>query len=423
MKIFPILVCKGREIKKEELQKRIKELRENILPEVEILKEKIANNENDILNLEKYISETDVILLYKPKLGLGNLVVKIVQFNLPVILFNEIGSPWTALDALEYVYSSKNVYVAIDYEDINLQVKLLGIKKKINNTRFLVLNADSPQWERWICRVLGGIKKIKEKFGIEIIPIKGDEIIEIWNSVDKNRIKKLANNWMRNAERIIEPTKGDIEKVARLYVVFKELLNKRNAQGLTLAYAENVWKGPLPVPCVAYMSLRDEGVPCACEGDIISLITMTILHYLVNKPSFMGNISVDVKNSILKISHCVAPSKMAGYDKKAHQYILRNQHWGPPPGVLSAFVKMNTNQEVTICRLDGKLENMIITTGRIMKCQDLKGHCRHTVSIKVKDARNFIRNTSGNHHVMIYGNYIKELKKLNRVLDIITIEI
>lgn len=145
---------------------------------------------------------------------------------------------------------------------------------------------------------------------------------------------------------------------------------------------------------------------------------MTILHYLGNKPGFMGNIFIDMKKSYLTIIHCVIPTKMAGYDEKAHQYILRDQHWG-----LSAYVKMKTNQKVTVCRLDGKLENMVITTGNIMKCEDLKGNCRHTVSIRIKDVRNFIQNTSGNHHVMIYGDYIKELKKLNKLLGVNTIKV
>ncbi len=362
-------------------------------------------------------------MLYKPHLGLGNCVVKISEFNRPVIIFNKKGSVWTPLDALEYVYAKKNISVAIDYEDINSQMRVLIAKKKINNTRLLVLNADSPQWERWIRRIPGGINKIREKFGITVGLVKNDELMSTWERVNKERIKKVADIWIRNAQKIIEPSKSDVEKVARLYLVFKELLDKRNAQGLTLAYAENVWKGPLPVPCVAYAFLRDEGIPAACECDISSLITMTILHYLVNKPSFMGNIRVDVKSNILKISHCVAPTKMAGYDKKAHPYILRNQHWGPPPGILSAFVKMKTNQEVIVCRLDGKLANMIVTTGRIVKCQDLKGYCRNAVSIKVKDAKNFIHNTSGNHHIMIYGDDVRALKRLNKLLDITTIDV
>ncbi|MEM3465067.1 MAG: hypothetical protein QW566_01210 [Candidatus Jordarchaeales archaeon] len=56
-----------------------------------------------------------------------------------------------------------------------------------------------------------------------------------------------------------------------------------------MAYGDN----PLPVPCFAYVTLRDEAVPAACEADIISLLSMIILHYLTGKPSFMGNTLAD----------------------------------------------------------------------------------------------------------------------------------
>ncbi|MGQ9597535.1 MAG: hypothetical protein ACUVQY_04280 [Thermoproteota archaeon] len=125
----------------------------------------------------------------------------------------------------------------------------------------------------------------------------------------------------------------------------------------------------------------------------------------------MGNVFVDLKNNILTISHCVAPTKMAGYDKPALPYVLRNQHWGLPAGVLSAFVPIDSNQEVTVCRLDGELKNMLIARGVIGECQDLEGYCRNTVSIKISDVRRFIHSTSGNHHVMVYGDYRKELRE------------
>ncbi|MEM3648125.1 MAG: hypothetical protein QW506_03045 [Thermoproteota archaeon] len=148
-----------------------------------------------------------------------------------------------------------------------------------------------------------------------------------------------------------------------------------------MAYGDN----PLPVPCFAYVTLRDEAVPAACEADIISLLSMIILHYLTGKPSFMGNTLADLENNRLMISHCVAPTKMAGYDEPALPYVLRNQHWGLPAGVLSAFVPMNPGQEVTVCRLDGELKNMLITKGVIEECRDLEGYCRNTVSIRISD--------------------------------------
>lgn len=91
MKLLPILVCRKGEIGIDDFQRRIKELNRNILSEVQVLKEKIINDESDIVNFEKYTVEADFILLYKLHLGLGNCVIKISEFNCPLILFNKIG--------------------------------------------------------------------------------------------------------------------------------------------------------------------------------------------------------------------------------------------------------------------------------------------------------------------------------------------
>jgi L-fucose isomerase-like protein len=140
----------------------------------------------------------------------------------------------------------------------------------------------------------------------------------------------------------------------------------------------------------------------------------------------MGNTFVDLSNNIFMLSHCVAPTKMAGYDKSPHPYILRDQHWDIPLGSVSASVALEPGQEVTVSRLDGQLKNMLITKGEIADCQDLKdqNYCRITVKIKLGDSiRKFIGKTSGNHHIMVYGDHREEIRALNELFEITTTEV
>jgi hypothetical protein len=420
LKVLPVIVCREEQIKDIDFQKRIEELKKNISTKARVLEGFAISSEKGLIRLEDRVSEADVVILYKPSLGLGSCVVKIVESNLPVILFDEEGAVWTLLDALEYVYPRNNVWIAADYGDLNFRLKILEARKNIGNTKLLVLNADYPHWERWLMRVPGGLNTIKKMFGIEVKYVRSEEVVRRWQEVGEERVRGIVEEWMGNAEKIIEPSRSDVEKVARLYLVMKDLLSEKGAQGLTMAYGDN----PLPVPCFAYVKLRDEGIPAACEADIISLITMVILHYVTGKPSFMGNLRhVDPNNNTLMISHCVAPTKMAGYDEPARPYVLRNQHWGPPAGVLSAFVPMNTGQEVTVCRLDGELKSILITRGVIEECRDLEEYCRNTVSIRISDVKKLIHTTSGNHHVMVYGDHREEIRELNKLLGVTTIEI
>jgi hypothetical protein len=156
LRVLPVIVCREEQVRDIDFQKGMEELRKNISTEIRILKECIINGEKDLVKLEERVSEADVILLLKPGLGLGSCVVKIVESNLPVILFNKEGSVWTPLDALEYVYPRNNVWVAADYEDLDFRLKILEARKNIGSTKLLVLNADYPHWERWLMRVPGG---------------------------------------------------------------------------------------------------------------------------------------------------------------------------------------------------------------------------------------------------------------------------
>ncbi|MDI6805538.1 MAG: hypothetical protein QMD20_02610 [Candidatus Bathyarchaeia archaeon] len=47
------------------------------------------------------MAKADGILIYKPHLGLGDCIVKISEYGLPTILFNDEGMVNNPLDALE----------------------------------------------------------------------------------------------------------------------------------------------------------------------------------------------------------------------------------------------------------------------------------------------------------------------------------
>ncbi len=421
LKVLPILVCRKGQVKENFIEEKMKQLGENLKVDVQILKDVIVNEEGDTTRLKENVEKADVILLYKPHLGLGNCVVKISDYNLPIILFNDEGMINNPLDALEYVYPKEEVWVAIDYQDINNYFSALSTKKKMEQTKILILNADYPHWERFLCRIQGGREAIKEKLGIELEYVKSEDVIKRWKNMDEKLAKSMVEKWMKEAEKIVEPEEKDIMAVAKLYLVMKDLLEEKNAHAITMAYGEN----PLPVPCVAYTNLRDIGVPSACEADIISLLLMIILNYIAEKPCFMGNTFIDMADEALIISHCVCPRKMEGYNANAGPYTLRRYHRENFTGSLTAFVKMKVGQEVTICRLSGDLKSMLIANGVIADCVEMgdNAYCRVKAKVKIKNPKEFIHKTSGNHHVMVYGDYREQLRKLNEVLSIATIEV
>ncbi len=421
LKVLPVLVCRKEQAYKNFMNEKLKQLKKSLKVDVQILNGIEVYDDKDVQLLNEYVAKADVILVYKPHLGLGNCIVKISEYSLPIILFNDEGLVNNPLDALEFIYSRGKVWVAVDYQDLNNYLIGLSAKKKLAQTKILILNADYPHWERFLYRVNGGAEAIKQKLGIELEYVKSEEVIERWKNVSSERIQPLVENWTKEAERIVEPDEKDVVAVARLYLVMKDLLEEKQAKGITMAYGQS----PLPVPCFAYTNLRDEGVPSACEADIISLLSMIMLNYITGKPSFMGNTFVDTTDEALVISHCVCPRKMEGYDTNPEPYTLRRYHKEEFTGSLTAYVKMEISREVTICRLSGDLKSMLVARGTIVDCVDSDAYeyCRIKAKVKIENPRKFVHKASGNHHVMVYGDCRNQLKSLNETLGITTIEV
>jgi hypothetical protein len=282
LKILPVVVCRKEQIRENFVDEKLKQLMKILKVDVQVLKGIDVYEEKDVQFLTEYAAKADVILLYKPHLGLGNCVAKISEYNLPIILFSDEGLVNNPLDALEYVYPQKNVWVAVDYQDLNTYLTALSARKKLAQTKVLILNADYPHWERFLRRVHGGREAIKEKLGKELEYVKSEEVIKRWENISAERFRPLVENWAKEAKEIVEPEEKDIVSVAKLYLMMKDLLKEKNTKAITMAYDVS----PLPVPCFAYTNLRDEGVPSACEADIISLLSMIMLNYIADKPCY-----------------------------------------------------------------------------------------------------------------------------------------
>ena len=413
--------------KKREQERKIREILEKSeenLEKAKILKPIMIREKEDfekLMLMNTQLEEIDVFLIFKKCLGFGIEIAKLAEKGKPIIIFQEQDTPNLAFDAIEYTANKREVFAALSFKDINETLKFLEVKKKMENTKILILCSDFPFYHERIKPKSANSKTIESKLGVKLEEVTYEEFLEKWNSVSQRKAKALAKEWVSKAEKVIEPTENDVLLVARLYLAIKSMLKERKANALTLIYGES----PFPVPCLAYTYLRDEGIPAACEGDVNSLLMMILLHYLAEKPAFMGNtVLADIKNNIIAVSHCVVPTKMRGYLSEPLPYILRSYHGLKFRGSVTAYCQLEKGRKVTIARFNNNLTKIFVCTGKILSCKDYEDPqlCRAVVKIKVKSVRDFLNKTFGNHHVVVYGNYVRELRKIGDLLDIEVIE-
>jgi L-fucose isomerase-like protein len=165
---------------------------------------------------------------------------------------------------------------------------------------------------------------------------------------------------------------------------------------------------------MAMSMLRDRGVPSGCEMDIPGLLTMILLDKISRKAAFLGNIvRADPKKNVIKISHCILPSRMHGYDAKPLPYVLRDFHG--KKGV-TAFTAVSPGTKVTLARAQRNLERIFALEGEVISSEDTT-FCRNTLTVEIDNVRQFIRQAEGNHHALVIGQYKEALGELCNLLD------
>jgi hypothetical protein len=76
---------------------------------------------------------------------------------------------------------------------------------------------------------------IEKEFGTRVIRIPFEEIDDLYKKADKEKAKKFADRWIKNAQKVVEPTREEIEKSGAMYLAMKELMRKHGAEVSTAA--------------------------------------------------------------------------------------------------------------------------------------------------------------------------------------------
>jgi hypothetical protein len=161
--------------------------------------------------------------------------------------------------------------------------------------------------------VVGGSpdKKIEELFGTSMQGIDFPEISAAYKNADSSRARKWSERWIKEAAKIIEPSRLDIEQSAVIYIAMLDLMEKHSARAITVNCLGGFYGGHLPAyPCLGFMQLNNDGYVGACEADQRSTITMLLMTYLVNRPGFISDPVIDTAKNQIIYAHCVAPTRV-----------------------------------------------------------------------------------------------------------------
>ena len=290
-------------------------------------------------------------------------------------------------------------------------LRALRVKKFLRDSKFIYIgeipsfSAPKGPWD---------FSLLEDKLGVRVRHIETNEFLRVFDSIPREKAEEELKKWRRNFEKVVEPSEEDLLKVMRIYLALRNLCEREDANGVTINCGRFTEERPL-VPCLAFARLIDEGIMCACEGDITAMISMLILHAVSGNPVLMGNFGYkpgmfEAKEGEVTIEHDIIPLSMA-----STKFIIRDYH-GRKFGV-TGYADIKRGMPITLLNVSTTLDKMMVIEGRVKMSED-GIHCRVIVHMDVKgDVNEIPKILVGSQHVsMTFGHWLAPLKKVGELL-------
>jgi L-fucose isomerase-like protein len=377
------------------------------LTDVEFVEAGLVQTDQQLAAAKELFKSVDGILVIHLTMGIGAQLQSLMELGIPVVLFAlpYSGHEWHTIAGWQRQGKLIEVYPSSKVEDVLVAIRPFRAIHRLKEAR--ILNVNQGPADAAYC------KAIQEKFGTEIVSLNLPDLQKAYDAADRSEAMADARRWIKEAQKIVEPTKEEILRSSLMYVAMRNLLAERGAVAITMnCLGMGLIQRGMGYPCLGFVRLNNMGLGGICEADLKSSMTHLIFVYLVGKPGFVSDPVFDVSSNSIIHAHCVAATQMEGPDTRPSPYHIRS-HLEDGKGA-SLMVKMPIGKKVSMARLIGT-DKMLFSTGDAVDSPFVDRGCRTKLTMKVADIDKFIDNwSSGLHRVVFYGDHTSDLNRYCR---------
>jgi L-fucose isomerase-like protein len=196
--------------------------------------------------------------------------------------------------------------------------------------------------------------EIMEKFGIEVVPISlasiKQEVLQIVKTNNEQYLE-IMDGYKRKFKKILIDEEG-LKRLSALKLVVKRWADANELSALGIQCWDALQDALGIFPCFMNGDLTDDGLPVACETDIMGAVSSAMLQAALRgeTPAFFADLTVrhpENKNAEL-LWHCGNfPHSLARYPEKAQ---IEKQFGGCQPAAGRWEIK---GGDITLCKMDG----------------------------------------------------------------------
>ena len=355
--------------------------------------------------------------------GAGNVIA---HSGYPTIFVDDLyGGSGELLTSLSNAKKEKLPVVGIassNFQDVANAIKLFKVIRSMKEAK--ILDVVDAEQRGGITPLSSYANSIKELFGTQVIKMSSDELISYYNAVNESEADKWADKWINEALKVVEPSRDNIVKSAKMYLALKRAMEDRGANAVTVDCLGLLYKNKLPAyPCLAFFQMNNEGLTGVCEADLDSTVTQLLMRYLTGRPGYVSDPVIDTATNQIIYAHCVASNKVFGPAGPSNPYLIRS-HCSDRKYRSEASVQslMPLGEVVTTLKINVLEKAMSIHQGRTVANVEEDRGCRTKLAAQV-DAEKILDNWNkkanwGWHRVTFYGDWKRQIMKLATLLGI-----
>lgn len=316
---------------------------------------------------------------------------------------------WSAIGRRQKQGTRIDVVASSSYGDLDPYMRAFRTIHHMRKSKVLVGVATEEH-------ARAGVDAFSKAFGTTFKIVKGNEFKAAFEAADARKAQKEADEFTRNALKVVDATKEDISKGLRFYLALAEMLKQEQANAVTIDCFGTLAANTLPgYPCIAWSKFNDAGLYGVCEADLSSTMTQIMITSYTGMPGFVSDPVFDTSRNEVIHAHCVSATRMKGLNGPAAPYILRN-HLETNEGAV-VQVMMPSDERITVAQF-GSPKQVLISTAEVTGAVDSDRGCRSQIRTRVADADKWLHNYTANlHRVIFYGDHVRTVERLGRLLD------
>ena len=275
-------------------------------------------------------------------------------------------------------------------------VQVFKVEKELQGLRLGSVGDPSD----WLISSHVDADQVREKTGIELVSISMEEFFA---EIEKHQVEE--NEYTRLLRSQAWP-QAEMQKSLEIYGALKRLCQKYQLNGVTVRCFDLL--GPVKsTGCLALAILNAEGIYGGCEGDMPSLIAMTLIGKLTDKPVFMCNPSrILSQPKQIIFAHCTLPLTMPS----AFRLMT---HFESDLGV--ALAGHLREGEATVFKCSALMDRYFVQDGEIVENLNEKHLCRTQIRVSMPQGlETLLKEPIGNHHLIVLGHYASRVQEFFR---------